>query len=40
MCIRDSAYTCLEKPIDMNELYSLLERIKEQRDKGMLRKPE
>lgn len=38
--LRENAYTCLEKPIDMDELSSLLEQIKEQREKGMLRKPE
>jgi len=38
--LRENAYTCLEKPIDMDELSSLLEQIKEQRARGMLRKPE
>ena len=32
-----NAYTCLEKPFDISELLSLLERIQEQKDKGLLR---
>ena len=32
------AYTCLEKPVDMDELVSLLERIRKEKDKGTLRK--
>jgi len=38
--IRGTAYTCLEKPVDMDELLSLLERIREQKAKGALEKPE
>lgn len=37
--LQESAYICLEKPIDMDELVSLLEQIKEQKDKGTLKKP-
>ncbi len=37
--IQESAYTCLEKPIDMDNLVLLLEKIKEQKDTGTLRKP-
>jgi len=33
------AYICLEKPVDMDELVSLLERIEEEKAKGTLRKP-
>jgi len=36
--VQKSAYTCLEKPIDMDEFVVLLERIQEQRDKGVLQK--
>ncbi len=32
-----SAYTCLEKPIDMDNLVLLLEKVKEQKDTGTLR---
>jgi len=38
--LKQSAYICLEKPVDMNKLMSLLEHIEEQQDKGTLRKPE
>lgn len=38
--IQKSAYTCLEKPINMNTLISMLERIKEQKAKGVLEKPD
>ncbi len=38
--LRENAYTCLEKPVNMDELSSLLEQIKEQRARGVLRKPE
>ncbi len=31
-----NAYTCLEKPFNLDELLSLLERIQEQKDKGLL----
>jgi two-component system response regulator HydG len=37
--IEKNAYTCLEKPINIDELVSLLERIKEQKGKGTLNKP-
>lgn len=36
--LQEDAYTCLEKPIDIDELVSLLERINEQKDKGTLEK--
>ena len=38
--LQENAYTCLEKPIDMDELLSLLGQIKEQKDKGTLKKPQ
>ena len=38
--LKESAYTCLEKPVDMDKLVELLERIKEQQDKGTLEKPQ
>ncbi len=38
--IQKNAYTCLEKPINMDTLISMLERIKEQKDKGTLEKPD
>jgi len=34
-----SAYACLEKPIDIDNLFTLLEHVKEQKAKGMLHKP-
>ena len=34
--LQEGAYTCLEKPIDMDELMKLLEHIKEQKDKETL----
>ena len=37
--LKESAYTCLEKPIDMDNLVLLLEKIKEQKDTGTLKKP-
>ncbi len=37
--LQESAYTCLEKPIDMDELVSLLEQIEQQKDKETLEKP-
>jgi len=37
--LQENAYICLEKPIDMVELVVLLERIKEQKDKGVFEKP-
>jgi DNA-binding NtrC family response regulator len=36
---RESAYACLEKPIDMDKLVALLERIREQKARGFLEKP-
>jgi two-component system response regulator HydG len=36
---QESAYACLEKPIDMDELVALLERIQEQKARGFLEKP-
>jgi len=36
---RESAYACLEKPIDMDELVALLKRIEEQKARGFLEKP-
>ena len=38
--LQETAYACLKKPIKMDELISLLEQIKEQKDKGILKKPE
>ncbi len=38
--IEGTAYTCLEKPIDMDRLLSLLERIRQQKAKGASEKPE
>ena len=38
--LQKNAYACLEKPIDMGELVSLFEQIKEQKAKGILKKPE
>ena len=38
--IRETAYTCLEKPIDMDELFSLLEQIMEHKGKGIPKKSE
>lgn len=38
--IQKRAYTCLEKPVNMDTLISMLERIKEQKDKGVLKKPD
>jgi two-component system response regulator HydG len=37
--LQGSAYVCLEKPVNMDELISLLEKIKEQKVKGVLQKP-
>lgn len=37
--LQKHAYTCLEKPINMDELVSLLEQIREQKNKGILKKP-
>jgi two-component system response regulator HydG len=38
--LQKCAYTCLEKPIDMDELISLLERIEGEKGKGTLKKPQ
>jgi len=38
--LHENVYTCLEKPINMDELVSLLEQIKEQKAKGTLKQPE
>jgi DNA-binding NtrC family response regulator len=38
--LQENVYTCLEKPIDMDKLVALLERIKEQKNKGTLKKPQ
>jgi two-component system response regulator HydG len=38
--LKECVYNCLEKPIDMDKLVELLERIKEQKDKDTLKKPE
>jgi len=38
--IKGNAYACLEKPINMDELISLLGQIKEENAKGILKKPE
>jgi DNA-binding NtrC family response regulator len=37
--LQENAYTCLEKPINMDELVSLLERIKQEKDTGTFNKP-
>jgi len=38
--LQSSAYTCLEKPIDMDSLVSMLEQIKAQKNSGTLKKPQ
>lgn len=38
--LQKSVYTCLEKPVDMDRLLSLLAQIKEQKNKGTLKKPQ
>jgi len=38
--LKKSCYTCLEKPIDMDRLVSLLAQIKEQKNSGTLKKPQ
>ncbi len=38
--LKESVYTCLEKPINMDKLVELLEQIGEQKDKGTLEKPQ
>ena len=37
--LQENVYTCLEKPLDMHELISLLARIREEKDRGILGKP-
>jgi len=38
--LQETAYACLEKPIDMDKLFSLLERIREEKNRGTLKKPQ
>ena len=38
--MQESAYTCLEKPIDIDGLFSLLKQIEEQKAIGTLKKPQ
>jgi len=38
--LQKNVYTCLEKPVDMDEMLSLLGRIEAQKNKGILKKPE
>jgi len=38
--LKSNAYTCLEKPIDMEKLISLLEKIEKEKSRGTLKKPE
>ena len=38
--LQKNAYTCLEKPINMDDLLSLLEQIREQKARGIIKKPE
>jgi len=38
--IGETAYTCLEKPVDMGELVSLLGQVRGQKAKGIIEKPE
>jgi len=38
--LEKSVYTCLEKPVNMDQLISLLHQIEEQKAKGELKKPE
>lgn len=37
--VQENAYICMEKPIDMDDLVSLLAQIEEQKGKGTLKKP-
>ena len=37
--MRQNAYTCLEKPLDVDNLFSLLEQVKKQKAKGIFHKP-
>jgi len=37
--MHQGAYTCLEKPIDVDNLFSLLEQVKKQKAKGIFHKP-
>jgi len=38
--LKENAYACLEKPINMDELISLLGQIKGEKAKGILEEPE
>ena len=38
--VQEGVYACIEKPIDMDQLFSLLEQIKQQKEKEMFQKPE
>ena len=38
--IQKGAYTCLEKPVDMDGLLLLLAQVKEQKNRGTLKKPQ
>ncbi len=38
--LQKGVYTCLEKPVDMDRVLSLLAQIKEQKNKGTLKKPQ
>jgi DNA-binding NtrC family response regulator len=38
--LQENVYTCLEKPIDMDRLVSLLAQIKAQKNSGTLKKPQ
>ena len=38
--LEKGAYTCLEKPVDMDQLLALLRRLEEQQAQGALKKPE
>ena len=38
--LQESVYTCLEKPIDMDRLVSLLAQIEAQKNSGTLKKPQ
>jgi len=38
--LQESVYTCMEKPLSMDNLISLLERIREQKDAGTIKKPQ
>jgi len=38
--LQESAYVCMEKPVNMDKLISLLDKVKDQNVKGVLPKPE